>query len=66
MKLEITEVTYATLKNTGNYENERVELTAKVPKGKDPNDVLVALKEQALDALYVLSKIKASNEKRKR
>lgn len=62
-KLEITEVTYATLKNTGNYENERVELTAKVRKGEDPNDVLVALKEQALDALFVLSRVKASKKK---
>lgn len=56
--IEIHQVTYALLKNIGNYENERIEFTAKVYSGQNPQDVAKALKEKAIDTLAVLAKVK--------
>lgn len=42
----ITEVRYRRLHTFGNYENEAVEMAARVWPGDDPDDVLAALKGQ--------------------
>lgn len=46
--LEIVEVSYSTIKNLGNYENERVEMIAKVNPGQDPLQVLDQLQDLTL------------------
>lgn len=39
----ITKVSYGTIKNLGNYENEKVDLEAAVNEGEDPIEVLDTL-----------------------
>ncbi len=39
--MRISQVTYAQLKNTGNYENERAECTVEVGEGEDPKAALL-------------------------
>lgn len=55
--VHVTQVTYSLLKNLGNYENERIELTANVYKGEDPNEISLQLKKKAMDVLKVLSRL---------
>lgn len=47
----ITEVRYRRLASFGNYENEAVEMAARVYPGDDPDDVLAALRERVRDKL---------------
>lgn len=39
-------MTYARLRNLGNYENERLELTVSLQEGEDPEVVYATLKEE--------------------
>lgn len=39
--MRISKVTYAQLKNTGHYENERAECTVEVGEGEDPKAALL-------------------------
>lgn len=47
----ITEVRYRRLASFGNYENEAVEMAARVWPGEDPDGVLAALKRKVEDKL---------------
>lgn len=49
-------VTYARLANTGNYENERIEVSAAISEGQNPLSVLNKLKE------FVNSQLHSQNE----
>lgn len=55
--VEITSITYGMLCNTGNYENERIELTAKVYKGECPNAIASSLKARAMNIMDVLGRL---------
>lgn len=56
--LEITQVTYSLLKNLGNYENERIELTAKCHHTSDAEKIALDLKDRAIDILEVTSRLR--------
>ena len=43
-KSRITEITYARVKNLGDYENARVEATAVIAEGEKPADIMKRLK----------------------
>jgi len=44
-KSRITSITYARLKNLGNWENARVEATAVIAEGEKPADIMKRLKQ---------------------
>jgi hypothetical protein len=50
----IIEIKYQRVKNLGNYETERVELTALLDAEDDANEIFLALKAQALEMLGVV------------
>lgn len=54
MPIKITKITYSRTVNLGNYESARVEATAEVQDGENPNKVAAKLalwvEEQAEDA----------------
>lgn len=42
--MKITAITYQAVKNLGNYESERLEASADVEAGEDPQDVALQLR----------------------
>lgn len=52
-ELKIQTITYSRLKNLGDYENERVELTIQVPIGTDPIDALREAKYWVANRLHI-------------
>jgi hypothetical protein len=50
----IIEIKYQRVHNLGNYETERVELTALLDAEDDANKIYLALKAQALEMLGVV------------
>lgn len=50
-KVRVQTITYARIKNIGNYENERLEVTGIVSAGEDPAKVLRELKGFTLSSL---------------
>ncbi|MEM6837670.1 MAG: hypothetical protein AAF609_12540 [Cyanobacteria bacterium P01_C01_bin.120] len=46
--MKITKVSYSGLFNLGNYNNEKIGLTAHLDEGEDPEIVVEALREQAV------------------
>ena len=44
--MKITTITYQAVKNRGNYESERLEMTAAVEDGEDPYEATLLLRQQ--------------------
>lgn len=42
--MKITKITYQAVKNLGNYESERLEASADVEEGEDPDDAALKLR----------------------
>lgn len=44
--MKITTITYQAVKNRGNYESERLEMTATLEDGEDPYEATLKLRQQ--------------------
>ena len=44
--MKITTITYQAVKNRGNYESERLEMTALVEDGESPHEAALLLRQQ--------------------
>ena len=44
--MKITTITYQAVKNRGNYESERLEMTAQVEDGESPYEATLKLRQQ--------------------
>ena len=44
--MKFTTITYQAVKNRGNYESERLEMTALVEDGEDPHEAALKLRRQ--------------------
>lgn len=51
--MKIQTITYQRVKNLGNYESERMEMTAQVDEDDDPNLVALTLKSMVAKELNV-------------
>ncbi len=54
-------ITYQRVKNLGNYESERMELTAEVNEDDDVDDAIALLKQKVLDSLDLKPKPETAN-----
>lgn len=43
--MKITKITYQAVKNLGNYESERLEASADIEEGEDPDDAALQLRK---------------------
>ena len=44
--MKITTITYQAVKNRGNYESERLEMTALLEEGEDPQEACLKLRQR--------------------
>lgn len=51
--MKVKTITYQRVKNLGNYESERFEMTAEVYEDESPTEVAENLKEMVEDALDI-------------
>jgi hypothetical protein len=47
--MKVTQIEYAALYNTGNYEHEKVGLTVQLEEGEAPEEVVVALRKKTAE-----------------
>ena len=50
-KLNITSISYGITVNLGNYQSARLDLTARVNEGENPEDILEMLKDEVNEKL---------------
>ena len=51
--MEVKTITYQRVKNLGNYESERLELTVELSEDDKPEIAIAILKNRVLDALDI-------------
>ena len=51
--MEVKTITYQRVKNLGNYESERIEMTAEIYEDESPAEAAENLKEIVLEALDI-------------
>lgn len=44
--MKITTITYQVVKNLGNYESERLEMSAQLEEGEDPEEAALKLRQR--------------------
>ena len=59
--MEVKTITYQRLKNLGNYESERMELTAELNENDDVDDAIASLKNLVLESLDLKAEPETAN-----
>lgn len=51
--MKVKTITYQRVKNLGNYESERLEITAEINEGEKPQEAIERLRELVLNRLNI-------------